>query len=413
MSTVGGGVNIVRDGLVMYLDAANTKSLPNLVTNQFLWSQDFTNVSWIRSRMTTSGSTMAAPYGSSSATTLTATLSYSAIRQNITVPIGIYTVSYYVKYINQQFMTIVHEGIPYGTATFDLINGTTTGIGGTSGFGVSALITAAPNGFYRISVTFNVTQPSFVLAANLWFGAYNGNDNTGSQVYVWGGQFENGSSPTTYLPTTTVPVSNITTWTDISRGGNNGTLVNGPAYNNLNGGSLVFDGVSNYVSVPSLANTSFPQDAGTISVWYNIDSTGQIATNPSIFDGYDGRNHIFIRRTSNPLYTIQVAFQDVSYAYRYVYTHLSTLDVWHNIVVTYVTGISSSVKFYIDGILINSGTISDSAWRPTQQFVGIGTIYANSTVKGKGSILQIYNRALSASEVLQNYNASKSKFGLL
>jgi hypothetical protein len=170
--------------------------------------------------------------------------------------------------------------------------------------------------------------------------------------------------------------------------------------------------VNDYVSVPSLANTSFPQDAGTISVWYNIDSTGQIATYPPIFDGYDGRNHIFIRRTSNPLYTIQVVFQDVSLAYRYNYVYLSTLDIWHNIVVTYVTGISSSVKFYIDGILINSGTISDSAWRPTQQFVGIGSIYATDTAKGKGSILQIYNRALSSSEVLQNYNAAKGRFGL-
>ena len=203
-----------------------------------------------------------------------------------------------------------------------------------------------------------------------------------------------------------------TTWNDISGNANNGTLVNGPTFDSGNGGSLVFNGTNNYASIPLLANTSFPQDAGTISVWYNIDSTGQIATNPSIFDGYDSRNHIFIRRPSNPLYTIQVAFQDVSLAYRYVYTHLSTLNVWHNIVVTYVTGINSSVKLYIDGILINSGTISDSAWRPTQQLVGIGTIYANSTVKGKGSILQLYNRALSAAEILQNYTATKTRYGL-
>jgi hypothetical protein len=203
-----------------------------------------------------------------------------------------------------------------------------------------------------------------------------------------------------------------TNWYDKSGNSNNGTLTNGPTYNSANGGSIVFDGTNDYVSVPSLANTSFPQNSGTISIWYNIDSTGQNVTVPSIFDQYDSRNHIFIRRTSNPLYTIQVAFQDVSVAYRYVYTHLYTLDVWHNIVVTYVTGISSSAKVYIDGILVNSGMISDSAWRPTQQFTGIGSIYATDTTKGKGNNLMIYNRPLSAAEVLQNYNATKARFNL-
>ncbi len=205
--------------------------------------------------------------------------------------------------------------------------------------------------------------------------------------------------------------SGSTTWYDKSGYGNNGTLVNGPTFNSGNGGSLVFDGVNDYVNVPSLVNTSFPQDTGTISIWYNIDSTGQIVTAPPIFDSFDYRNHIFIRRSSNPLYTIQIAFQDAS-VYRYVYSHLYTLDVWHNITVTYITGVSNSVRLYIDGILVNSGTISDSAWRPSQQFVGIGSIYATDTAKGRGGILQIYNKTLSAQEVLQNYNATKSRYNL-
>ena len=203
------------------------------------------------------------------------------------------------------------------------------------------------------------------------------------------------------------------TWFDKSGYGNNGTLVNGPTFSSENGGSIVFDGTNDYVNVPSLVNTAFPQDTGTISIWYNIDSTGQSATVPPIFDGYDTRNHIFIRRSSDPLlYTIQISFQDVSTAYRYTYNHLYTFDAWHNIVVTYITGTSSSGKVYIDGILVNSGTISDSAWRPTQQFVGIGSIYATDTTKGKGNNLMIYNRALSAEEVLQNYNATKGRFNL-
>ena len=43
-------------------------------------------------------------------------------------------------------------------------------------------------------------------------------------------------------------VSGSTTWNDLSRGGNNGNLVNGPTFNSGNGGSILFDGVDDYVS---------------------------------------------------------------------------------------------------------------------------------------------------------------------
>ena len=414
---------IVTDGLVMYLDATNTKSLADVPSqNLMTWSEDFTNGTWGKSNLTVSGNTTTSPIGTSTADSLieNSLLAQHAITKTVTVTSGnTFTYSIYLK-PNSRFNSSVYIFDSSYTngfgGNFNLTAGTVTTL--SQGTGVNAgtnQITNVGDGWYRCKITGTIpTVTSFNIAVYLLnnSGVSNYSGDGISNLFLWGAQLEIGPVATTYIPTTTVAVSRTPTWVDLSRGGNNGTLIGGLTYNYSNGGSLVFDGVNDYVSVPSLANTSFPQDAGTISVWYNIDSTGQIATNPSIFDGYDSRNHIFIRRSSNPLYTIQVAFQDVSYAYRYVYTHLSTLDVWHNIVVTYVTGINSSVKLYIDGILINSGTISDSAWRPTQQLVGIGTIYANSTVKGKGSILQIYNRALSASEVLQNYNTTKSRFGL-
>jgi len=58
-----------------------------------------------------------------------------------------------------------------------------------------------------------------------------------------------------------------TTWTDLSGGGNNGTLINGPTFNSGNGGSIVFDGVNDYgvITNPSiLRNQSF-----TLSIWCN------------------------------------------------------------------------------------------------------------------------------------------------
>ena len=503
-------------------------------TNLLKYSQDFTNANWGKVNVTATASTTTAPDGSNSASTLTATAGYTQLVQYNVVPIGYLTISYYVKYINQQYMTIVHQGTPYFTSTFDLINGTKGGVGGTTGFAISNSMTSEANGFYRISVTFGVTQSNFNLGAVLWFGYYNGNDNSGSQVYVWGAQLQLGSVATPYITTTassvttgltqsnsikagnfavgvnkggygptnitnfyngktpnvggyTVYVSNgtaspsplvvsndteliilankfgaatgtpynalnffntsstmlctnmdypnivtsglvlnldaaytpsypkgLTTWTDLSGNGNNGTLVNGPSYSSTDGGSIGFDGSNDYVSAPSLANTAFPQDTGTIAIWYNIDSTGQTASLPPIFDGFDGtRNHIFIRRYNNPIYTIQIGFNYIplnGLSYVYVSNHLFTLDAWHNIVVTYTAGISSSVKVYIDGGLVNSGTISDSAWRPTGQFVGFGSPTQQETTKGKGGAIQVYNRVLSATEILQNYYAGLQRF---
>lgn len=208
-----------------------------------------------------------------------------------------------------------------------------------------------------------------------------------------------------------------TSWTDLSGNGNHGTLVNGPTYSSTNGGSIVFDGSNDYMSVSSLANTSFPQDKGTISIWYNIQSTGGLVSDDDkgIFDSFDGgRDHIFIRNYFNPSFVIQVGFNYIplsGVSYAYVSNHNITVDAFHNIVVTYVTGSSSSVKVYLDGVLANSGTISNSSWRPTGQFVGFGS-YQPQAMQGKGSIIHLYNRDISATEVLQNYNAQKSRFGL-
>lgn len=419
MSTVGGGVNIVTNGLVLYLDAANSKSLPNLVTNQFLWSEDFTNVSWFKSRMTITGSTTPAPYGSGSASTLSITGGYSAIQQSIGVPIGNYTVSYYVKYINQQYMTIVREGDPYGGATFDLINGTLLYPFGTSGFVTSASITAAPNGFYRISVTFNITQTSFVLAARLWVGGYNGFDNSGSQLYVWGGQFENGSSPTTYLPTTTTYSSNITTWGDLSKNTNNGTLVNNPTFNNTNGGSIVFDGVNDTVltnSLPVNSPLSFTSGSFTLEHW--IKPTGY---RPNT---YFGLTNMILAKGPSGTYNYATQVTN-STRLTFISRNNSENLKFYNFTVPSLTNVVSQAVFaitltqillYLNGTLISSLSLTGNPITPYSGDIitigGDGGAQANMHFSGNMYSHRIYNRTLSAAEILQNYNATKTRFGL-
>ena len=69
---------------------------------------------------------------------------------------------------------------------------------------------------------------------------------------------------------------------------------------------------------------------------------------------------------------------------------------------------NSSASYYVNGVLVGTGTAYTT-------LVSTPTLFnrgAAQTWKGNGAVVQIYNRALSATEVLQNYNATKTRFGL-
>ena len=65
-------------------------------------------------------------------------------------------------------------------------------------------------------------------------------------------------------------VSGSTTWNDISRSGNNGTLINGPTFNSSNGGSIVFDGTNDTTNLGNILNIGL--NSWTISCWFKINS---------------------------------------------------------------------------------------------------------------------------------------------
>jgi hypothetical protein len=189
-----------------------------------------------------------------------------------------------------------------------------------------------------------------------------------------------------------------TTWTNLSSSAHTGTLINGPVYDSANGGSISFDGTNDYMSVPSLSGTSFPQTTGTISLWYYIDSTATMYQ--SIFDIYavDGRNHYFISSIGSTIYAgAYYSAGTIPFSFSYGVS----FDNWNHLVLTYNS--SGTATLYINGD--NFGySVPVGGFQPSGQFVGFGspTTYP---VKGKSFNLMIYNRVLSQTEVLQNYYA--------
>jgi hypothetical protein len=161
-----------------------------------------------------------------------------------------------------------------------------------------------------------------------------------------------------------------TTWTDLSGNGNNGTLTNmdGGNLNSANGGSFTFDGSNEYTQLPT---TTLLRASATISSWINITdfTTGKAST---------GR--VFIRRTG--------------------------------------FNFNNLVAFYNGGYSFETSTNSNPheiAGRTTGNRIGDGSGFGDNYpayLKGKISNFKIYNRALTASEIQQNFNATRSRYSI-
>ena len=197
-----------------------------------------------------------------------------------------------------------------------------------------------------------------------------------------------------------------TSWFDLSGNSNTGTLTNGPTFNSANGGSIVFDGSNDYVS-------SFPtQISGvgskTVSAWIKINKTSRVGL-AGIRDGGSQTGWVFtVNRTTYGNLT-------------YFHTGGSTLEVaagiitntWYNVCVTYNLT-STTAILYLNGVQIGSPSTSFTAITPSSFKGVVGNEDSAFSDLFSGNIAQtlIYDRALSASEVLQNYNVTRAKFGL-
>ena len=201
-----------------------------------------------------------------------------------------------------------------------------------------------------------------------------------------------------------------TAWSDLSGNGNTGTLVNGPTFNSENGGSIVFDGTNDYVSgnTPSGLNLSQPC---SVNVWVYFNNFTQ--ANPRIIEVQDSSYSIQVLRDggSTRLATKNSNFQGGIDSTTWF---IPSTSVWYNISAVWQPS-TSSTTLYLNGILQSSvGSAGVGIGNQANKYVlGDRSDFIGTTqLAGNISQVSIYNRALSASEVLQNYNATKGRFGL-
>ena len=201
-----------------------------------------------------------------------------------------------------------------------------------------------------------------------------------------------------------------TTWTDLSGNGNNGTLVNGVGYNSGNSGSLTFDGSNDYVGVGDIGI-----DFGGIDVWVYLNNTITSSTSHMSLLGYGDYTQSQISFGAASGYATDetmTILQGTSGNYGRTYIKDTINSGWNNIVIQWN---GSNFDFYINGAskTTYNGTQGQAIQETMNDFrLGDTSGAGGTTFNGKISITKIYNRALTDSEVLQNFNATRGRFGI-
>ena len=200
-----------------------------------------------------------------------------------------------------------------------------------------------------------------------------------------------------------------TTWTDLSGSGNNGTLVNGVGYNSGNGGSLSFDGSNDYVTLSNVLTNSG-----------NLTYCAWVYRSVVSPNGY---TNLFTSTLQNEQFQVDVTGNPGRFgvylngAYNSNTSNLIPLNTW--VYICYQRN-GTGLYGYLNGVEQFSATTGNTAgygYNNSTAVSRIDKIGAFSSVtsynlNGKLGPVHMYNRALSATEITQNFNATRSRFGI-
>jgi len=181
-------------------------------------------------------------------------------------------------------------------------------------------------------------------------------------------------------------------------GGIGGTLVNGVGFGTTDNGYFVFDGSNDYINFGN--SSTLQQSTGSLSAWTKASSPGS---------GYRG---IIAKQGAYGLFytdSVLVAYDWAADTPRSTGINIAD-NTWKNVVLTYQSGVSNGTRIYINGVSVLTATITIQS--QVANLFGGAEANANQFASCQISSFKMHNRVLTASEVLQNYNATKRRYGL-
>lgn len=185
-----------------------------------------------------------------------------------------------------------------------------------------------------------------------------------------------------------------TTWFDLSSPKNNGTLVGSPTFSN---NTFTFNGTTQYVTG---SGTPLGISSYTKSVWFKLNATADNNT----LSSQTGGHFMYFGGTSK----LYCGHSDWANYQSYPSTTTFSNSVWYNACLTFDT--TNGMTLYVNGVLDSTYTVLKTGLPGTGQ-CNVGCFGAGGNLlNGLVGQALVYNRVLSAQEVLQNYNAIKGRF---
>jgi hypothetical protein len=197
-----------------------------------------------------------------------------------------------------------------------------------------------------------------------------------------------------------------TVWTDLSSTGNNGTLINGPAFQSNGQGSLYFDNTDDYVRVNESASVDITSNQISFGAWVY----------PTVSNKYQ---HILVKNVGESRqYGMWLSVNGTSQIFRNLNGVVTQTNVaistpwvvnqWNHIYLVYN---GSTIKIYLNGLEVFTENASGNIVH-TNSNVNIGGEPSQAFfLNGNIGSAQIYNIALTPNQILQNYNTQKYRFG--
>jgi hypothetical protein len=196
-------------------------------------------------------------------------------------------------------------------------------------------------------------------------------------------------------------VSESTTWSSLASPSLSATLINGPTYSVEYGGGITCNGINNSINMSNSTTTQFPSgSAWSFSITTELLS--QNTTYPSILSKgnsgpggsgiiifYAGSGSIYFKHNNDQPTQVNVT---MNRPFQYAVTYAGT----------------GSVKIYVNGIYRNNSSTIVATETGSNLIIGSGDTFSNIRTY---SFLK-YSKELTPQEVLQNFNATKTRFNL-
>lgn len=298
--------------------------------------------------------------------------------------IGVYPLSG-DTFATDQFSPVLHGDYGFdGTNTITFSPGDLLTIGG--GINAGKLVKVNQNSFGPEVLVVGIVDKFLTQTGLLHFRQIQSSLNFGSNPYILSVDPGNRASFS----------SGSTTTFNLASSSNTGTLLNGTGYSSTNGGVWVFDGIDDGI------NTAINIDNDPIGIhaWIycnDVTSTGGrgivLSDNGGWDRGLEIYNSMWGVHTGSPIN--QQTFGSVSN------------NTWYNIFLSYVSNVWT---LYVNGVQINTGASTSSSG--SLATIGRADYQSTRIFLGYISQVNIYNRGLTATQITNYYNATKSRYGL-